>query len=69
MVDDHSRPDETNHKLAKEEERYRDEVNQGRHGAHKPCEKFPVEEAREQGDVAGTEMDEKQKAADNNPRR
>ena len=67
MVDDHTHPDEANHKLAQEEERYRDEVNQGRHGAHKPCETFPIEEAREQGAVADTEMDEKQKAADNDP--
>jgi hypothetical protein len=51
-VDDHTNLDEANHQLAQEEERYRDEVNQGRHGAHKPCEKFPIEEARGQGAVA-----------------
>ena len=69
MVDDHTHLDEANHKLAKEEERYREEVSHGRHGAHKPCEKFLIEEAREQDAVADAEMDQKQKAADNDPRR
>ena len=36
MVDDHTDLDEANRQRAKEEERYRDEVSKGRHGAHKP---------------------------------
>jgi hypothetical protein len=36
MADDHTK------------ERYRDELSRGGHGAHKPCEKFPIEDAREQ---------------------
>ncbi len=59
MVDDHTNLDEANYRRAKEEERYREEVSEGGHGAHKPCEKFPIEEAREEGAVgADTEMDE-----------
>ncbi|WP_447985903.1 hypothetical protein [Nitrospira sp. Nam74] len=49
MVDDHTDLDEANRQRAMEEERYRDEVSRGGHGAHKPCEKFPIEEAKEQG--------------------
>ena len=49
MVDDHTDLDEANLQRAMEEERYRDEVSRGGHGAHKPCEKFPIEEAKEQG--------------------
>jgi hypothetical protein len=52
MIDDHTDPDEANRRRAGEEERYREEVNQGGHGAHKPCEKFPIEEAREESVVA-----------------
>ena len=38
---------------------YREEVSKGGHGAHKPWEKFPIEDAREQGVVAAdTEKDE-----------
>jgi hypothetical protein len=40
MVDDHTDLDEANHRRAKEEERYREEVSEGGHGAHKPCENF-----------------------------
>jgi len=47
MVDDHTDLNEANLERAKEEERYRDEVSRGGHGAHKPCEKFPIEEAEE----------------------
>ena len=47
MVDDHTDLNEANVQRAKEEERYREEVLQGGHGAHKPCEKFPIEEAEE----------------------
>jgi hypothetical protein len=43
--------DKANHDIAKEEERYREEVSQGEHGAHRPCEKFPIEEAREEAEV------------------
>ncbi|HKN85551.1 MAG TPA: hypothetical protein VJV04_01705 [Nitrospiraceae bacterium] len=50
MADDHTDLDKVNQELAKDAERYRDEVSQGQHGAHRPCEKFPIEEARE--DVA-----------------
>ena len=49
MADDHTDVDEANRQRAKEEERYRGPASQGGHGAHKPCEKFPIEEAREQG--------------------
>jgi hypothetical protein len=49
MADDHTDVDEANRERAKEEERYRDEVSKGDHGAHKPCEKFPIEEANEEG--------------------
>jgi hypothetical protein len=35
----------TDENLAEEAEQYRDSVNKGGHGAHKPCEKFPIEEA------------------------
>jgi hypothetical protein len=38
----------TDQKLAQEAEAYRDEVSKGGHGAHKPCEKFPIEEAQEE---------------------
>ncbi len=38
----------TDQKLAEEAEQYRDSVSKGGHGAHKPCEKFPIEEANEQ---------------------
>ena len=48
-MDDHTDLDEANVQLAKEEERYRDEVSQGGHSAHKACEKFPIKEAKEQG--------------------
>ena len=37
----------TDEKLAQEAEKYRDSVSKGGHGAHKPCEKFPIEEAQE----------------------
>jgi hypothetical protein len=37
----------TDEKLAQEAEKYRDSVSKGGHGAHKPCEKFPLEEAQE----------------------
>jgi hypothetical protein len=47
-VDDHTDLDQANRQRAKEEERYRGEVSKGGHGAHKLCEKFPIEEAREQ---------------------
>ena len=57
MVDDHTDLDKVNQELAKEEERYRDEVSQGGHGAHRPCEKFPIEEAHEKEVGSDTEMD------------
>ena len=37
----------TDDKLAQEAEKYRDSVSKGGHGAHKPSEKFPIEEAQE----------------------
>lgn len=37
--------------LAREAEEYRDSVSKGGHGARKPCEQYPIEEAREQGIV------------------
>ena len=58
MVDDHTDVNEANVQRAKEEERYRDEVSRGKHGAHKPCEKYPIEEAQEQ---------EKSRTAKENP--
>ncbi|HET7059656.1 MAG TPA: hypothetical protein VFI05_13005 [Nitrospiraceae bacterium] len=48
MVDDHTDLDK---------ERYRDEVSRGGHGAHRPCKKFPIEEAREEGAATDPEMD------------
>ncbi|MDQ6735202.1 MAG: hypothetical protein M3Z35_13980 [Nitrospirota bacterium] len=65
MVNDHTDLDKSNEDLAKEEERYRDEVSRGGHGAHRPCEKFPIEEAREQGVAPDTEME----SATKKPRR
>jgi len=56
MADDHTDLDEMNQELAKEAERYRDEVSQGHHGAHRPCEKFPIEEARDNNIAPDTEM-------------
>ena len=47
-ADDHTDLDKANEDRAKEEERYREEVSRGGHGAHRPCEKFPIEEAREE---------------------
>ena len=41
----------TDQKLAEEAEQYRDGVSKGGHGAHKPCEKFPIEEATEQQSI------------------
>jgi hypothetical protein len=35
-------------KLAQEAEKFRDDVSKGGHGAQKPCEKFPIEEALEE---------------------
>lgn len=52
MVDPQTDLDDANHQLSKAEERYREEVNEGRHGAHKLCETFPMEVAREQGAMA-----------------
>jgi hypothetical protein len=40
--------EETDQKLAQDAESYRDKVSKGAHGAHKPCEKFPIEEAQEE---------------------
>ena len=37
----------TDQKLAKDAEEWRDSVSKGGHGAHRPCEKFPIEEAQE----------------------
>ncbi len=34
--------------LAHEEEEYRDAISKGKQGAHPPCEKFPIGEARQQ---------------------
>jgi hypothetical protein len=51
MADDQTDVNKANRERAKDEERYREEVSQGGHGAHKPCEKFPIEEAREEGAV------------------
>lgn len=50
-VNDHTTLDEVNRTLAEEEERYREEIRKGGHGAHAPCETFPIEEARERGVV------------------
>ena len=60
MADDHTNLNEANRRRAREEERYRDEVSRGDHGAHKPGDKFPIEEARERGMAsdAGTEAAE-----------
>lgn len=55
MVDDHTDLNEANLQRAKEEERYRDEVSRGEHGAHKPCEKFPIEEAEEAQETTNTD--------------
>jgi hypothetical protein len=44
----------TDEKLAQEAEAYREEVSKGAHGAHKPCEKFPIEEAQEEQQRRGT---------------
>jgi len=57
MVNDHTDLDKANQEFAKEEERYRDEVSQGSHGAHPPCEKFPIEEAHEKEIDSDTETD------------
>ena len=57
MVDDHTDLDKANQDRAQEEERYRDEVSRGGHGAHRPCKKFPIEEAREEGAATDPEMD------------
>jgi len=51
MADDQTDVNKANRERAKDEEHYREEVSQGGHGAHKPCEKFPIEEAREEGAV------------------
>ena len=50
-VNDHTTLDEVNRTLAEEEERYREEIRKGGHGAHAPCDTFPIEEARERGVV------------------
>jgi hypothetical protein len=68
MADDHTDVDEANRQRAKEEERYRDEVSQGGHGAHKPCEKFPIEEARERNAVDESRMQTAKKVSGNHPR-
>ena len=41
----------TDQKLATDAEEWRNSVSKGGHGAHKPCEKFPIEEAREAANV------------------
>lgn len=46
MADDQADLDQANRQRAKGQERYRDEVSRGGHGAYKPCEKSPIEEAR-----------------------
>lgn len=56
MADDHTDLNEANRRRAREEERYRDEVNRGDHGAHKPGDKFPIEEARERGEAVDDEV-------------
>jgi hypothetical protein len=63
MADDHTDLDDANRERAKEEERYRDEVSKGGHGAHKPCEKFPIEEANEQGVLDESQGDVAKKSA------
>lgn len=55
MVDDHTDLNKANRQRAKEEERYRDEVSRGGHGAHKPCDKFPIEEAEEAQGTTNTD--------------
>jgi len=62
-MDAHTDLNRANREMAQEEERYRDEVSRGGHGAHAPCEKFPIEEARERGLDTDTEADDMKKAS------
>ena len=63
MADDHTDLDKANRERAAEEERYREEVSRGSHGAHRPCEKFPIEEAREQDSAGDSGMESPRKSA------
>jgi hypothetical protein len=53
--------DEADKKLAKQAEKWRDGVSKGEHGAHKPCEQVPMEEAREAASVPLNEEAEGEK--------